>query len=1664
MKSMKKALSLFLALSMLMTVCAVNILAEDTVTLTVPNGNFANVTVPLTEGGSNENGTLPDGWILKKYSINAEEPSENRLCYSIGTYLDGTIKTSPTSDRGPEDGSKSLMIKNMAGNFLVFESPKIPLKGALTENAEFTVAFDYWLSKGNYKAAIFFYNTEGQVYKGRETGWGAEVISPKAHTDLEYQDAKGNNSYVNEARAAAGWQTKSFTAVAPEGTSSVSIGLFAVNNSAVRYFYDNVKLSYKSFSAMSGPQAVTNLKASAGDKQVTLSWELPADTTNYAGVKIAVKNGATPVKEVFVEDAAKTSETIPQLENGVDYTFEVYAMNADKSKFSEPVSVNATPAAPATGVVEIPNWNFENTVNENQPLTDGWSYQLYVNPNDALGSGMLYYAIYAKSGNGKSASGSNSLEMKCPGTSGGYNKTAIIVKSPTVSLAEALTAEHQFTYDFDYKCIAGNFNTAILFHNAEGKVYNGTEWIDFAVNKDEDWKFTDSSGQNGYSTIGITAANKQWSSSQIMTNAPAGTTGVSVIVIATGSGANKFAIDNLKITYVPAPEEKPVPKTVTELTAAAGDGQVSLSWVKPQNDSNYAGVRVTVKNGAETVKTVDFVGLDIQNGVVDGLTNGTEYTFEVASMNGDKTLFSDPVSVTSMPFAQGQIADITVKNSISDRTIYADDYEMTVDLAVTPLRVGEEQQGLFDAFAASVNVFNADAEKVVFSSDTPGVSFRETVYEPYIEKQWILVNKKQLVYKPSQASDTPVNIEVKAQIHNGENVIAEGTTSFAVTVNPVPADEWKPADTESTVYLTVPNGNFDRMATTNSWADNFNKDIPGGWHAFAFGATGEGAVAHLGDDRVGYNVFAKNGSSLIGVSGQGMDFKGGIGTATDGDMIIESGKIAVNDTKSKNYRMDFQYKGGRGGGKPAAVMFFYNEEGALYLGEEAGWKLNPTPAEMWNAKDAAGSNLHELYAPVTQFTSAYLERTAPEGTKYVTVGFAATGGTAFRAQVDNVSLSYMLKEVIRPVTDLTSVSGDGQVTLQWKKPMNSKLYAGVRVTVKNGASVVKTVDVEGADKETATITGLTNNVNYTFEVQSMTADKTELAEAVIVNEIPHVAGVLPVKNQIKDRTIYSDDYEMTVDLNILDEGTTSMSDAQKAYFDFVVNGVNVFESKGKKLNFTSETPGVSFREMKYGVGLDAAGSKAANAIKQQLVYKPSQVTEQPVIIDVTADDGAGSTGTVTFRVSVIAPPESEKPLENPNSDIVQMYVPNGNFDRRAEQLPYNGDLSGGWHPLLWGSASGRLGDNQLSYVGAAGKEGNALDLKAPSGGGTSLMIQSAFLKTPDTQERAYTLSLVYKCANSVQRPNFSLFFFNEKKEGFIGFDPDGAAIWKADPTPADLWASVDAEGKAPYENAGSTNGFQQFSLTRTAPEGTAYVMIGLNATFGSAYRYQVDNIRLSYLKNKAPVINGENPLSRTLSLGEALRLDLNGIFSEPDGETMTFTAETGKGVIENGVYTYIPNKIGEETVLVTAADEQGAKARLRIAVTVKDATSVSVPNKDIKPVTRETVQGSMELKKADGSNVTSLSQLNAGEILKINLSLKNTSELPVTTTLLIVKYDANGVVESVTTKGIVIPSTGGEPDYTTVRDYVVENNSGSVEVMLWDSATNLNSLIDPIRI
>ena len=75
------------------------------------------------------------------------------------------------------------------------------------------------------------------------------------------------------------------------------------------------------------------------------------------------------------------------------------------------------------------------------------------------------------------------------------------------------------------------------------------------------------------------------------------------------------------------------PSAVTDFTATAGDGQVSLTWNKPADNGGMeiTGYELTMNNWADKVaKTASE-----RSHTYTGLTNGTEYTFKVRAVNAN---------------------------------------------------------------------------------------------------------------------------------------------------------------------------------------------------------------------------------------------------------------------------------------------------------------------------------------------------------------------------------------------------------------------------------------------------------------------------------------------------------------------------------------------------------------------------------------------------------------------------------------------------------------------------------------------------------------------------------------------------------------------------------------------------------------------------------------------------------------------------------------------------------------------------------------------------------------------------------------------------------------------------------------------------------------------
>jgi len=102
-------------------------------------------------------------------------------------------------------------------------------------------------------------------------------------------------------------------------------------------------------------------------------------------------------------------------------------------------------------------------------------------------------------------------------------------------------------------------------------------------------------------------------------------------------------------------------------------------------------------------------------------------------------------------------------------------------------------------------------------------------------------------------------------------------------------------------------------------------------------------------------------------------------------------------------------------------------------------------------------------------------------------------------------------------------------------------------------------------------------------------------------------------------------------------------------------------------------------------------------------------------------------------------------------------------------------------------------------------------------------------------------------------------------------------------------------------------------------------------------------------KNRNPE-SAIKEINTSIREGFSLRIDLDPLFSDPDGDQLTFIV-SGPGIIEGGYYSYSPNysEAGQKRVIITASDGKGGSLSLPINIDVIDVNrppTVSIPDWD----------------------------------------------------------------------------------------------------------------------
>ena len=149
--------------------------------------------------------------------------------------------------------------------------------------------------------------------------------------------------------------------------------------------------------------------------------------------------------------------------------------------------------------------------------------------------------------------------------------------------------------------------------------------------------WTSSAGAASYMVYrgGVSIATSVMTNSYTDTGLTNGTTYSYKVAAVNAGGTSGFSNDSS------AKPEPGIPSAPTNLTAAAGDSKVVLSWTASAGASSY-----TIFRDGASIHT----GVTSLTDTNTGLTNGTAYTYKVAAVNGGGTSgFSNAVTVTPEP-------------------------------------------------------------------------------------------------------------------------------------------------------------------------------------------------------------------------------------------------------------------------------------------------------------------------------------------------------------------------------------------------------------------------------------------------------------------------------------------------------------------------------------------------------------------------------------------------------------------------------------------------------------------------------------------------------------------------------------------------------------------------------------------------------------------------------------------------------------------------------------------------------------------------------------------------------------------------------------------------------------------------------------------------------
>ena len=395
------------------------------------------------------------------------------------------------------------------------------------------------------------------------------------------------------------------------------------------------------------PDVPRSFTATAGDAQVTLEWQAPTSDggSSITSYKYRVSQTGTntwaPDWTTVTGGASARSQTVTGLTNGTSYTFELRAVNG----VGESSEVNATATPVAGTTVPGPPRSFTATVGDTQVVLN-WQA-----PSSDGGSSIIHYSYRV------SQTGTNTWSPDWTTVTGGASASSQTVTGLT----------NGTNYTFELRAVNGEGESVKVSDTATPATTPGSPRSFTATVGDTQvvlsWQAPSSDGGDpitSYSYRVSQAGTNTWSpdwttvtggasaSSQTVTGLTNGTSYTFELRAVNGVGESS----EVNATATPVAGTT-VPGPPRSFTATVGDTQVVLNWQAPSSDGGDPITSYSYRVSQTGTNTWSPDWTDVTGGgsarsqTVTGLTNGTNYTFELRAVNGEGE--SVKVSDTATP-------------------------------------------------------------------------------------------------------------------------------------------------------------------------------------------------------------------------------------------------------------------------------------------------------------------------------------------------------------------------------------------------------------------------------------------------------------------------------------------------------------------------------------------------------------------------------------------------------------------------------------------------------------------------------------------------------------------------------------------------------------------------------------------------------------------------------------------------------------------------------------------------------------------------------------------------------------------------------------------------------------------------------------------------------